>query len=67
MEYVIVAVPLEIPVTSPLEELTLAIPDALLIHVPPGAASVKVTVAPWHNVDGPDMGDNGSTTTDAVI
>src|SRR5579859_7846419 len=41
--YVIVAVPPDIPVTNP-EGLTVAILVALLLHEPPGDASVKEVV-----------------------
>ncbi len=51
--YVIVAVPAEIPVTTPVVLPTVATPGALLVHVPPGVASVNVIVEPTHTADGP--------------
>ena len=42
-------------VTTPVDELTVAIPVLLLAHVPPEAVSVKVTVEPVHIVAEPDI------------
>lgn len=44
-----VAVPPAIPVTTP-PLLTVAMPAALLLHVPPPVAHASVAVAPWHSV-----------------
>jgi len=41
-------VPAEIPVTIPVEDPTLAIPVALLLHTPPEEASLNVVVEPKH-------------------
>ena len=45
----IVAVPADTPVTSPLL-FTVAIPVALLLHVPPAVASENCVVLPEHTV-----------------
>jgi len=50
-----VAVPADAPVTTPVVEFTLAMPEALLLQVPPAVASVSVIVAPTHTADGPVM------------
>ena len=42
-----VAVPADTPVTRP-AELTVAIPEALVLHVPPVVAFDKVVVDPTH-------------------
>ena len=49
--YAIIAVPVATPVTEP-PEVMLAIPEALLLHVPPPVASVKVVVPPRHTSAG---------------
>lgn len=49
--YNIVAVPTELPVTTPPAE-TDAMPVALLLHAPPAVASVKVVVPPKQTVTG---------------
>jgi hypothetical protein len=51
--YDIVAVPAATPVTTP--PATLAVPEALLLHVPPPVAFVKVVVLPTHTAA--DKGD----------
>jgi hypothetical protein len=48
VEYVIVVVPPEIPLTTPEEEPTVPTAVVLLLHVPPEVASAKVVVAPTH-------------------
>jgi hypothetical protein len=45
-----VAVPPLAPVAMPLDEPMLAMPGALLLHVPPALELVKVEVAPWQKV-----------------
>ena len=47
-----IAAPADNPVTNPLP-LTVALP--LLLHTPPPTLSVKVTGAPGHTLDGPDI------------
>ena len=49
------AVPALVPVTTPVVEFTVAIPVALLLHVPPAVASVSVIVWPAQTTVGPDM------------
>ena len=58
--YVIVVVagnvdPVIIPVTSPVA-LIEPIPGRLLLHVPPGIASVNWVVCPWHTLSVPFIG-----------
>jgi hypothetical protein len=53
-EYVILAVPIATPDTTPVDE-TEAIPEALLAHTPPGVASVSVIVVPVQIVEEPEM------------
>lgn len=53
--YVIVAVPAAAPVTTPDVELTLAVPDALLVHTPPVGEEDKVVVDPTQTVAVPDI------------
>src|ERR1017187_5057910 len=56
----------EPPVTIPVGP-TLAIPDALLLHVPPAVISLKDVVKPAHTVSVPNMAvGNGLTVTTCV-
>ena len=59
--YVIVSTPAETLVTRPVVALTVAIAGLLLVHVPPGAASLSEVVAPRQNVAMPVMGANAFT------
>jgi len=52
--YDIAAVPAATPLTTP-DELTVAIPVLLLLHVPPVTASVNVVVDPVHIMSVPLM------------
>ena len=52
--YPIVAVPAAMPVTTP--PATVAVPGALLLQVPPVAASVSVVVEPAHSLAVPVIG-----------
>ncbi len=62
--YVIVAVPAVPPVTTPEVEFTLAVPDALLVQVPPVGVLLKVVVNPEHTVAVPVIDDGvGCTVT----
>lgn len=66
--YVIVAVPVAIPVTTPVLNPILAMSASLLVHVPPGVASVNVVVRPRHTFVTPDiLAGNGLTVNVAVI
>ena len=61
-----VAVPVTIVEVIPPE--TEAIPDALLLHVPPLVASLKPVVNPWHTVKVPRIGvGKAFTVTTAVM
>lgn len=51
----IVAVPMEDPVNSPVVKSTVAIPVALLLHVPTPDASVKVIEEPRQIDVGPEI------------
>jgi hypothetical protein len=53
--YVIVTIPEPAPVTMPVEDPTVATDVALLLHVPPNVASVKVVVALVQTVDAPPI------------
>ena len=61
-----VAVLAEPPVTTPEVELTLAVPDELLAHVPPDGVLFKVVVKPEHTVAVPVI-VVGSAITVAVL
>ena len=55
------------PVTTPVVDPTLAIPGALLLHVPP-PASLNVVVKPEQTVKLPNIAvGNGLTVTSAVM
>ena len=56
--------PDETPVTTPVEDTTVAIPVLPLVHVPP-PASLKVVVNPAHTVPVPvmDVGNGFTVTT----
>lgn len=45
-----VAVPADMPVTTPVAESIVAFEGLLLIHVPPGVAWLSVVVAPTHTL-----------------
>ena len=53
----IVTVPAETPVTTPVDEPTVAIEVLLLLHVPPLVESNKVIVDPTHTEVGPEIED----------
>ncbi len=52
----IVVTPDVSPHTIPVAIPTVATAEVLLLQVPPGVASVSVTQAPLHTVDGPAIG-----------
>ena len=54
------------PVTIPEEEPTVAILGALVVHIPPGAASVRVIFCPAQTEVGPLMAPKAPTLTTAV-
>ena len=60
--------PADLPVTIPVVISTVAIPVALLLHVPPAIASVNCVVSPGHTVNVPVITPgNGLTVTTAVV
>ena len=67
--YVIVAVPPEIPVTTPVPVPTVASAVLLLVHVPPVVGSESVVFMLVQTVDEPEMFDTtgGSGVTVTVI
>jgi hypothetical protein len=60
-------VPEDTPVTIPVDEPIVAIPAAPLLHVPPGVASLNVTVLPWHTVAGPEIGAGKGLTVSVLV
>jgi hypothetical protein len=54
--YVIFAVPVALPETTPVTKLMLAVPGASLIHVPPVTPFANVAVEPRQTVVGPVKG-----------
>lgn len=62
----IVAVPAETPVTTPVPEPTVAIPVAEELHVPPDVPSLSVVVEPAHIAALPVM-DAGNAFTVTVV
>lgn len=65
--YVIVAVPAAIPDTTPEVELTLAVPEALLVHVPPVGDEDNVVVDPTHTVAVPDIVPGSAFTVTTLV
>ncbi len=64
----IVTVPEATPVTTPVDEPTVAIAVLLLLHVPPDVALLSVVVLPWQTLAVPVMGDKGLfLKTDVVL
>jgi hypothetical protein len=57
--YVITAVPAETPVTTPLDEPTVAMLTLPLLHVPPPIESLNVVELPAHSVRMPAIGGIG--------
>lgn len=60
--YVIDVVPAEMPVTTPVEDPTVAIAVFALVHVPPATGSLNVVVLPIHVLFTPVMPGGGGTT-----
>jgi hypothetical protein len=54
------------PVTTP-EELIVPTVVLLLLHVPPGVASLRTVVRPWHTAALPVIGAIGITFTVVVV
>jgi hypothetical protein len=60
--------PAEIPFTTPVEELTVAIVALPLLHVPPVATFASAVVCPTHTVVTPELeGKLGLTVTVVVL
>ena len=55
-----VTTPADAPVTTP--PATVATDGLLLVHAPPGVASLNVIDEPTHTVPGPDIGPSGPLT-----
>ncbi len=66
-EYVTIQVPGEIPVTTPVDDPTLAIPMQMHCHVPPLDGFVNVIVEPAQTVDGPTIGAAAVTTVTTKV
>ena len=54
-------------VTDPLEEFTVATPGALLVHVPPEVASLKVVVSPTQTAAVPVIAAGNGLTVTIVV
>jgi hypothetical protein len=59
----IVVVPLETPVTMPVDEPIVATEVLVLLQVTPAVASVNVMVLPTHTAGGPEIGAVALTVT----
>jgi hypothetical protein len=64
--YDMVQVPLATPVTAPLAASTVALLALLLLQLPPGTASLSITVCPVHTDELPEIG-TGTVVTDTVV
>jgi hypothetical protein len=62
IEYVMVAVPMDMPVTIPVEDPMVATPGALLLQLPPAVASARVVVEPTQVFSVPVIGAGVATT-----
>ena len=62
-----VAVPAAMPDTTPEVELTLAVPDALLVHTPPVGEEDNVVVDPTHTVAVPDIVPGNAFTVTTLV
>jgi hypothetical protein len=65
--YVIVAVPSETPTRTPVDEPIAATAVLLLVHTPPGVASLSVVVVPAQIVVVPVIGDATALTVTTVV
>jgi hypothetical protein len=61
------ALPVAMPVTTPVDEPTVAIPVLLLLQVPPAEPSDKVVAVLVHMLVVPEIGSMAFTVTTAVI
>ena len=64
--YVMLTVPADIPVTTPVDPATDIIAALLLLHAPPVEGSLNVTVRPRHTVAGPVMLDGNAFTVTVI-
>ena len=62
-----VAVPLDTPVTTPVDEPTRATVPSLVLHVPPGVASVSAVVAPTHTLVTPEIAAGSGCTVTVTL
>jgi hypothetical protein len=62
-----VASPAAMPLTTPDEEPTVAVPGALLVHTPPGVASLSAVVSPMHTCKTPVIGKGEPVTQNGVV
>lgn len=62
-----IAVPADMPLTTPDSEPMAAIPGEADIHVPPLVPSSKVVVAPTHTTDDPETGKGSGLTLTVVV
>lgn len=59
--------PPDTPPKTPVDASMLPTAGLLLLHTPPGVASLMVVVVPWHIADAPVMGAVGDTTVTVVV
>ncbi len=64
---VILDVPAAMPVTTPEDELTVAVATSLLLQVPAPEALDRAVVVDWHTDRLPVMGDGGLSTVTVVV
>ena len=62
----IVAIPPDMPVTTPFDAVTWATAVLLLLHEPPAEASLRIVLPPWHTVVFPVIGIMRFTVTIVV-
>ncbi len=67
IRYVIVALPADMPVTTPVVEPIVAVPVLLLLHVPPAVTFAKVTVDPVFTVAVPVIAAGEAFTETASV
>ncbi len=63
----IVVVPVDIPVTIPVEEPTVPTAPVLLVHEPPGVLFDKEIEEPTHTLVGPTMGPAADITVIVIV
>lgn len=65
--YVITAVPADIPVTTPVNDPTVATVVLPLVQVPPGTVSVNAVVSPTQIFNTPSIGPGGRFTVSTKV